>query len=378
MHGQAVEHGVEDRAADVVEVDVDPVGAQLLEPGPDVVGAVVDGAVEAEVVDQPAGLVAGAADADRPGSPWILAIWAASEPVAPAAADTTTVSPSSASADVDHADVGGEPGGAVDRRAWPGRRPRGPEVGGQRVVAHDAVALPAGQAVDDVAERERVAAGGDHPADAAGPHRPRRSRPRAGSPRPWTARCGRWRRCRSTRPRSAPRRRRARAAARRPRARRRRGAAARRAGAAARPARWWSASRSMAVSSSTAGTLSDAASGVLRHRSSPGAHQPPRWTTASPAAAPGAPADRPAGPVVGGRPAQRHRAQRPPAPRDAEGGEGRGLVLEQAVEQGAQARRRPPPAAAPGPPCPRRPTSTARARRRRPAPRPVAALSSSA
>jgi hypothetical protein len=26
-------------------------------------------------------------------APWILAIWAASEPVAPAAADTTTVSP---------------------------------------------------------------------------------------------------------------------------------------------------------------------------------------------------------------------------------------------------------------------------------------------
>src|SRR3546814_16514451 len=58
--GEAAEHGVEDRSAGVVEEHVDPLGAQLAQPGRHVVGAVVDGAVEAEVVHQPGALLVGA------------------------------------------------------------------------------------------------------------------------------------------------------------------------------------------------------------------------------------------------------------------------------------------------------------------------------
>src|SRR3546814_16538067 len=57
-----------DRPAGVVEEHVDPLGAQLAEPGRHVVGAVVDGAVEAEVVYQPGALLVGAGDPDQPAA----------------------------------------------------------------------------------------------------------------------------------------------------------------------------------------------------------------------------------------------------------------------------------------------------------------------
>src|SRR3546814_4259619 len=57
-----------DRPAGVVEEHVDPLGAQLAEPGRHVVGAVVDGAVEAEVVYQPGALLVGAGDPDHPAA----------------------------------------------------------------------------------------------------------------------------------------------------------------------------------------------------------------------------------------------------------------------------------------------------------------------
>ena len=45
-NGDATQHRVQDRPAGVVEEHVDPLGAQLAQLGGDVVGLVVDGAVE--------------------------------------------------------------------------------------------------------------------------------------------------------------------------------------------------------------------------------------------------------------------------------------------------------------------------------------------
>jgi hypothetical protein len=60
--GHAAEGGVEDATADLVEIDVDPVRAQFLKPGGQVVGA----AVEAELVHDPRALLVGAHDTHDP------------------------------------------------------------------------------------------------------------------------------------------------------------------------------------------------------------------------------------------------------------------------------------------------------------------------
>src|SRR2546423_89730 len=62
--GEPQQDGVEDLTPDVVEVDVDAVRGVLLELGAQVARLVVDGGVEAELVDEPAALVLAARDAD--------------------------------------------------------------------------------------------------------------------------------------------------------------------------------------------------------------------------------------------------------------------------------------------------------------------------
>ncbi len=62
----ASQHDVEELATDVVEVDVDALGRQLLQAGRDVLGLVVDARVEAELVDHPRALLVAAGDAEDP------------------------------------------------------------------------------------------------------------------------------------------------------------------------------------------------------------------------------------------------------------------------------------------------------------------------
>ena len=93
MQVQHPEDGVHDLAADVLEVHVDAVRAGLASaPSSRVV--TVDRRVEAELVDEPRALVGAAGDPDD-AAPRSFASWPATEPTAPAAAETTTVSPSS-------------------------------------------------------------------------------------------------------------------------------------------------------------------------------------------------------------------------------------------------------------------------------------------
>ena len=66
-HRQTVEHGIEDRPADIV-VDVDAVGSQLAQSGCHVLVLVVDGGIEAELVDEECAFGGAAGDADDPGT----------------------------------------------------------------------------------------------------------------------------------------------------------------------------------------------------------------------------------------------------------------------------------------------------------------------
>ena len=104
-------------------------------------------------------------------APAILAIWPATEPVAPAAAETTTVSPGAA---------GGRCRSSRSTRWRPSaRRSTSPPVGRPRpmpvyrrtehVVPHDGVLLEPGQRRHDVADGVSVTTGFDHLADPGGP-----------------------------------------------------------------------------------------------------------------------------------------------------------------------------------------------------------------
>src|SRR5213079_2627647 len=63
--GQPAEDRVEYRTTGVVEVHVDPLRTELLESRADVIGPMVDGAVDAEIVDEPAALLVGSGDPDH-------------------------------------------------------------------------------------------------------------------------------------------------------------------------------------------------------------------------------------------------------------------------------------------------------------------------
>ena len=83
---------IEDLAADVVEIDVDALRAVLREAGLHVFRLVVDGGVEAELVDDVLHF-SGPPAMPTTRQPLILAIWPATAPTAPAAPEMTTVSP---------------------------------------------------------------------------------------------------------------------------------------------------------------------------------------------------------------------------------------------------------------------------------------------
>ena len=87
------ERRVEDVASDVVEVDVDALGAQLAQARVDVLALVVDGGVEAAPPSTSQSHFSLPPAMPTTRHPLIRAIWPATEPVAPAAPDTTTVSP---------------------------------------------------------------------------------------------------------------------------------------------------------------------------------------------------------------------------------------------------------------------------------------------
>ena len=70
-----------------------PPGTRRPQPVPDVLGPVVDGVVEPELVDEPGALLLAPAMPTTVAAPSIRASCPTTEPVAPAAPDTTTVSP---------------------------------------------------------------------------------------------------------------------------------------------------------------------------------------------------------------------------------------------------------------------------------------------
>ena len=88
----AGEYLVKDGAPNVVEEDVDPVGTKRRKSSAEVLALVVDSGVEVPFVDEPFALFLAARRTDNAAA-LIFAIWPAIEPVAPAAPDTTTVSP---------------------------------------------------------------------------------------------------------------------------------------------------------------------------------------------------------------------------------------------------------------------------------------------
>jgi hypothetical protein len=167
--GEAPQHVVEDRAAGVVEEDVDPLRAQLAEPRRDVVGAVVDGPVDAEVVDQPGALLVGAGDADH----------AAAQDLGDLDRDGAGGAgrrrhddrlPRRDLADLGQADVGGEPVGPEDAERGLRVGPLRQRGGEHRVVADHRVLLPAGEGGHQRALRHLRAAGADDATDAAAAH----------------------------------------------------------------------------------------------------------------------------------------------------------------------------------------------------------------
>ena len=135
------EHRVEDVAADVVEIDVDALGAMLAQRLLDVLALVVDGGVEAELVDEVAGTSPAPPAMPTTRQPLILAICPTTVPTAPAAPETTTVSPGLRLADLEQAEIGGHAGHA--ERAQIDRQRRGSRVDlgqalavGQRIFLH--------------------------------------------------------------------------------------------------------------------------------------------------------------------------------------------------------------------------------------------------
>jgi hypothetical protein len=90
---EAQEDGVHHLATDVLEVEVDPVGGgcgEVLAPG---LGVSIDAVVEAERVDDGATLLVAAGDAHHGGAGRLRELAGDRNPTAPAAAETTTVSP---------------------------------------------------------------------------------------------------------------------------------------------------------------------------------------------------------------------------------------------------------------------------------------------
>ncbi len=90
---QIGEHGVEDIAADIVEIHVDAVWTVRPQALARVSCLVVDRGVEAEFLDEVAAFVGAARDADRAAALDLRDLAQRVAPTAPAAPETTTVSP---------------------------------------------------------------------------------------------------------------------------------------------------------------------------------------------------------------------------------------------------------------------------------------------
>ncbi len=169
MHVDAPEAGVEDVAANVVEVHVDLVGAQLLQPPRDVVGLVVDRPVEPELAGEPRRLLVAAADADHAAAVDLGDLRGQRARRAGGRRHDDRLA-GLGLADVEDADVGGEACGPVHRQQ---RRQVGVELERRRhaVVADDPVLLPARQPVGRLADRELLALRRDDHPDRGAAHR---------------------------------------------------------------------------------------------------------------------------------------------------------------------------------------------------------------
>ena len=195
------ERGVEMVAADIVEIDVDAVGRRGGEPLEDRAGLVVDHLVGAERADEVAFL-----RRRRPSRstvmPLALAICTTTDPTAPAAAETNTMSPALRPRGVEQAEISGRAGHAEDaEEALAAATPRSGSLLAVRARDHRLVA-PAGHVLDEVAGREAVGACFRPPrrsrrrpsarrAGTAGRSFSRRSSGRACRGRPTASGCGR-------------------------------------------------------------------------------------------------------------------------------------------------------------------------------------------
>lgn len=88
--GEVGEAVFENRPADTVEEDVDTVRREGAQAGVDIVAAMVDRGIETGLFQQPRAF-AGPPAMPITVQPRVFAIWPATEPVAPAAAETSTV-----------------------------------------------------------------------------------------------------------------------------------------------------------------------------------------------------------------------------------------------------------------------------------------------
>ena len=168
---EPAQHRVEQVAADVVEEHVDTVGRELLEPGGDVFGLVVDARVEAELVDDPRALRRRTGDPDHAGALHLRDL-AGDRPDSARGRRHQERLARLRARDAQHTHVRGDPD--VPERAehvgelHPFRHHRDRR---ERVRGHDAVLLPAREVHEGTPEWILLGVVGldDHP-DAVGPY----------------------------------------------------------------------------------------------------------------------------------------------------------------------------------------------------------------
>ncbi|MEJ0047927.1 MAG: hypothetical protein WDN04_18750 [Rhodospirillales bacterium] len=162
--------GVHDLAADILEIDIDAVrrgGGQLLAP---IRGAIIDGRVETQVLDDVAAFLGAAGYADHAHAE-DLADLADDGADGTAGGGDQQRFPGFRRAEIRQAEIGGKAGAATDIEQ---RRQRDRQAGGQHLHrvgrAGDRIILPAEHAVHQVAGREIGVFRGDDLADAVTAH----------------------------------------------------------------------------------------------------------------------------------------------------------------------------------------------------------------
>ena len=160
LRARRAERGVEDLAADVVEVDVDPLRAVLAQARGDVLRLVVDRRVEAELLDDVGALLGAARDPD--GAAVLQLRELSDDPAdrAGGAGDDDGLA-RDRFADVEQPEVGGHAGHAERAQIHGQRRQRRVDLL-QRGGVRDRILLNAEQAGDEVAGGERGIVGGEH------------------------------------------------------------------------------------------------------------------------------------------------------------------------------------------------------------------------